>query len=133
MASRSDLRLIPMSSPVDFQVLDQLHTAFGGDVTPIRRVIESYFSGLPARLAALRTAGEDLALLSRAAHGLASPSATLGVRAIAEPCLALERVIDEGRPDAVVVASHLASIEAAIDPSSKALHHWLNRRGIAAA
>ena len=114
-----------MSSAVDNRVLDQLHVALGGDTAVLRRVIDSYFAGLPARLEALRGAGTDLGLLSRAAHGLASPSATLGVRAVAEPCLALERALDEGQPSTEFITEHLAAIEAAIDPASAGLRTWL--------
>jgi HPt (histidine-containing phosphotransfer) domain-containing protein len=125
MALRSDLRLTPMSSALDHRVLDQLHVALGGDMGVLRKVIDSYFSCLPGRLEALRDAVGDPGLLCRAAHGLASPSATLGIRAIADPCLALERAIDEGRPTEAFIAAHMAHIEEAIDPASKALRHWL--------
>lgn len=114
-----------MSAAVDHRVLDQLHVALGGDTAVLRRVIDSYFSGLPGRLQALHGAGTDLALLCRAAHGLASPSATLGVRAIADPCLALERALEEGKPSAMFIAEHLACIERAVEPSSEALRGWL--------
>lgn len=122
-----------MSSAVDNSVLDQLHVALGGDTAVLRRVIDSYFAGLPARLDALRAAGMDLGLLSRAAHGLASPSATLGVRAVAEPCLALERALDEGKPTHEFITQHLATIEAAIDPASTALRDWLESHSTPAA
>jgi HPt (histidine-containing phosphotransfer) domain-containing protein len=125
LAAGSDLRLVLMSSAVDNRVLDQLHVALGGDTSVLRRVIDSYFAGLPARLDALRVAGTDLGLLGRAAHGLASPSATLGVRAIAEPCLALERALDEGKPTTEFITTHLAAVEAAIEPASAALRGWL--------
>jgi HPt (histidine-containing phosphotransfer) domain-containing protein len=114
-----------MSPAVDHRVLDQLHVALGGDTDVLRRVIDSYFLGLPARLDALREAGADLGRLCRAAHGLASPSATLGVRAIADPCLALERALDEGKPSSTFIAEHLESIEKAIEPASLALRGWL--------
>lgn len=125
MAAGSDLRLAAMSSAVDHRVLDQLHVALGGDTSVLRRVIDSYFVGLPARLQALRDAGTDLGLLSRAAHGLASPSATLGVRALADPCLALERALDEGKPTPEFIKAHLVTVEAAIEPATAALRAWL--------
>ncbi len=114
-------------------VLDHRHGARGGPTSVLRRVIDSYFAGLPARLDALRAAGTDLGLLGRAAHGLASPSATLGVRAVAEPCLALERALDEGKPTNEFITEHLATIEAAIDPSSAALRDWLESHSTPAA
>ncbi len=113
---------------LDGSILDQLHSALGHDTAVIRNIIDNYMAGMPDRLSALNNAAaNDPALLERAAHALASPSATLGVRAIAEPCIALERAVENGRPSAECVAGLIERIEAAVEPAYAALRSWLER------
>jgi HPt (histidine-containing phosphotransfer) domain-containing protein len=113
------------SQAVDPRVLEQLHDAFGGDSSVLRRVIDNYLAGLDNRVAALRQAQSEPGTLSRAAHSLASPSATLGVRSIAEPCLAIERAVDDGRIDSVQFDALVDAVERAVEPARDALNSWL--------
>ena len=114
---------------VDGAVLDQLSDSLGGDVELIRRVIDRYLEGMDDRVQALREACDhEPTALERAAHALASPSATLGVRCIAEPCMALEKVAEEGKPPQHVVRQLVTSIENAVEPARQALRNWLERK-----
>lgn len=130
MEARSLLRLARMPpAPVDGTVLDQLHSALGGDTALLQRVIDNYLDGMDGRLEALRRAVErEPKNLERAAHALASPSATLGVRCIAEPCMAIERAVEAGRPPRDLIAQLLGKVEAAVEPARTALRSWLERR-----
>jgi HPt (histidine-containing phosphotransfer) domain-containing protein len=113
------------SSPaVDSRVLEQLHVALGHDTAVLEQIIDSYLGVIDTRFGALREAIEP-AKLGRAAHALASPSATLGVRSIAEPCLAIERAVEDGETKDGRIATLMATVEAAIDPVRHALRSWL--------
>jgi HPt (histidine-containing phosphotransfer) domain-containing protein len=115
-----------MTSPaVDPSVLEKLHEAFGGDTSVLRRVIDNYLAGLDNRVAALRRACGEPATLGRAAHSLASPSATLGVRSIADPCRAIERAMDDGRVDTSQLDALVQEVEQAVEPARDALANWL--------
>jgi HPt (histidine-containing phosphotransfer) domain-containing protein len=110
---------------VDSRVLEQLHVALGHDTTVLRQIIDNYLGVIDTRVEALRDAVDEPAKLARAAHALASPSATLGVRSIAEPCLAIERAIEDGDTKDGRIATLMASVEAAVDPVRDALGSWL--------
>jgi HPt (histidine-containing phosphotransfer) domain-containing protein len=114
------------SSPaVDSRVLEQLHVALGHDTAVLEQIIDSYLGVIDTRFGALREAIDEPAKLGRAAHALASPSATLGVRSIAEPCLAIERAVEDGETKDGRIATLMATVEAAIDPVRHALRSWL--------
>jgi HPt (histidine-containing phosphotransfer) domain-containing protein len=110
---------------VDSRVLEQLHSALGHDTAVLQQIIDNYLGVIDTRVATLRDAADEPAKLARAAHALASPSATLGVRSIAEPCLAIERAVEDGDAKDGRIAMLMASVEAAIDPVRQALRSWL--------
>lgn len=111
---------------LDRSVLDQLHEALGYDATVLCKIIDSYLDGLADRVAAIRAAVGDPGKLGRVAHALASPSATLGVRSIAEPCLAIERAVDEGQARSPEVEHLVESVVGAVDQVRLDLDGWLD-------
>jgi HPt (histidine-containing phosphotransfer) domain-containing protein len=113
-----------MGEAVDVRVLDRLQESVGGDAGIVRSVIERYLLELDGRLDALRAASTDSGQLVRAAHALASPSATLGVRGVADPCLELERLGERGGGDADEVARLTACVEDAARQAMAQLRAW---------
>jgi len=131
-ASRHDpIEVPPDASPdvpsgIDRRVLDGLAVELGPTV--IGKVIGVYLAELDGRLGHIHECRDDPARLARAAHALASPSATLGVWAVADPCRALEQSIEDGDATPERVTTLVAEIDAAIDPTRITLDRWIDGR-----
>lgn len=86
-----------------------------GDPDLILEMLGMFSDDLPQRLAAIQASLDvgDYPEIRRAAHGLASPSATMGVAALCEAARVLER--SEGADDAArrEMAAHIAEVAAA--------------------
>ncbi len=113
---------------IDHVVLDRLYEGVGRDLGVIEQVIERYLSELEGRIDGLRSARREPMQLSRAAHALASPSVTLGVRVIAEPCLSLERSLEEGPVSVDYIDTCIGHIAAAVPDVRTDLATWLNTK-----
>ena len=113
-------------SGIDRRVLDGLETELGPAV--VGKVIGVYLGELDHRLAAVHDALHDLHRLARAAHALASPSATLGVWAIADPCRTLEQSIEDGEATPEQITALVADIDQAVAPTRVTLDRWVEGR-----
>jgi HPt (histidine-containing phosphotransfer) domain-containing protein len=111
---------------IDRRVLDGLAHELGPAV--VGKVIGTYLAELDHRLAHLHECVGEPARLARAAHALASPSATLGIWAIADPCRALEQSIEDGEATPARTAALIAGIDAAADPTRVSLDRWVEGR-----
>lgn len=91
-------------SPLHVELLDRLADDLG-DAHLVAGLLDAYLRELPLRCAAIEVAlAADPNELARAAHGLRSPSATLGVTAMAALCGDVEdlaRAGDHGRARAL--------------------------------
>ena len=122
----------PEDNPVDAQpgidrrVLDGLATELGPTV--VGKVIGVYLAELDGRLGHIHDCRHDPARLARAAHALASPSATLGIWAVADPCRTLEQTIEDGDAPPDRIATLMAEIDAAADPTRVTLDRWIDGR-----
>jgi HPt (histidine-containing phosphotransfer) domain-containing protein len=114
------------SSGIDRRLLEGLVAELGPAV--IGKVIGTYLAELDKRLDHLHECIGEPARLARAAHALASPSATLGVWAIADPCRALEQAIEDGDATAERTAILIAEIDAAAPPTRVSLDRWIDAR-----
>jgi two-component system sensor histidine kinase/response regulator len=112
----------PDHAAVDTSVLERLCGAVG-DTAVVRAVVDRYLVELPGRLAAVREAANG-AQLARAAHALASPSATIGARAVADVCRALEELGESGRDDAAGRADGITRLETVTTDAVYALQAW---------
>ena len=106
---------------LDRTVLDRLLASVGGDLGILQAVIERYLAELDGRLQAVRGAAGP-GHLARAAHALASPSATLGVQQVAQLCRRIEELGGAGGGD---VHAAVEALEAAARAVPVALQDWL--------
>ncbi len=110
-------RAVSDRAVLDRTVLDRLLASVGGDLTILRPVIERYLAELDGRVQAVRSATGP-GPLARAAHALASPSATLGVQQVAQLCRRIEELgADE--------PGTLDALDAAVRAAPGALQDWL--------
>jgi HPt (histidine-containing phosphotransfer) domain-containing protein len=112
----------PDQAAVDTTVLERLCAAVG-DTAVVRAVVDRFLAELPGRVAAVREAANG-AQLARAAHALASPSATIGARVVADVCRALETLGESGRDDAAGRAHGITRLEAVTADAVRALRAW---------
>lgn len=136
MANEPLDRAVPDGAVLDRTVLDRLLASVGGDLTILRPVIERYLAELDGRVQAVRTAAGP-GHLARAAHALASPSATLGVQQVARLCRRIEELGGTGgtggacaagggdEPGTSVEPDALDALDAAVRAVPGALQDWL--------
>jgi len=106
---------------IDRAALDELRQATGNDQAFLAELIDTYLSDAVGLLAAMhRAVAEGSAeQLRYAAHSLKSSSATLGARALAELCLAVERQARSGVLDDA--AEQVLSIQRAFADAEREL------------
>jgi PAS domain S-box-containing protein len=106
---------------LDEAKLDRLVRELGGP-QPVVTALETFLRELPGRTTALHEAiaASDELHIRRRAHNLRSPSATLGVQALAAVCEAIEGAVDP----AVVAAT--ANLDGAIAAATAAVQDYLD-------
>ena len=112
------------SGPIDTQVLDRLCNDVGDDRELVRSVIGAYLERIDERCAAIRTAiaAREPDAVVLAAHALASPSLTVGVRAVFAPVRAIEDLARFG--DMGEAEELLGLVESRLPEVRQALSAW---------
>jgi hypothetical protein len=98
---------------VDLEVLDRLADALG-DPGPVRAALDRWMHELPGRLEAIRSSPHH----REAALALQSPSAALGLTAVAQGCAVL------AAPGARPTPELVAGLEATVAATEEALASW---------